>query len=166
VRSPGNTTSAVFFRLNPVTHIPKCGTPLGGLLAAGRSSDASINATPDFAGMPHHDSSPRILLPAASRIEGPGRLGLDMAFTKKIQFGETRSFTIRADAVNILNTPQWGNLNNDECTDRLLDRKFRNGRFHCIWNPKSEVFNWTVQSYISDLGFQMQESSTLKFEIS
>jgi hypothetical protein len=48
-----------------------------------------------------------------SRVEGPGRLGLDMALTKRIQFGESRSFTLRADVVNILNKPQWGNPNTD-----------------------------------------------------
>jgi len=48
-----------------------------------------------------------------SRGEGPGRLGLDMALTKRIQIGESKSFTIRADVVNILNSPQWGNPNTD-----------------------------------------------------
>jgi hypothetical protein len=48
-----------------------------------------------------------------SRVEGPRRLGLDMALTKRVQFGEARSFTLRADVVNILNKPQWGNPNTD-----------------------------------------------------
>src|SRR5262245_284809 len=29
----------------------------------------------------------------------------------------------------------------------------------CISNPKSEIADWTVQSAISDFGFEMQESS-------
>jgi hypothetical protein len=33
-------------------------------------------------------------------IEGPGRLGLDMALSKRIRIGETKSSTIRADAIN------------------------------------------------------------------
>jgi len=32
----------------------------------------------------------------------------------------------------------------------------------CISNPKSEIFNWTVQSEISDFGFEMQDSSNFK----
>ncbi|MBI4471397.1 MAG: TonB-dependent receptor [Acidobacteria bacterium] len=46
-------------------------------------------------------------------LEGPRSLGLDMALSKKIRIGEMRTFTIRADAINILNTPQWGNPNTD-----------------------------------------------------
>jgi len=44
-------------------------------------------------------------------ITGPGALGLDMALTKKIRIGENRSFSLRTDAVNILNRPIWGNPN-------------------------------------------------------
>jgi len=34
----------------------------------------------------------------------------------------------------------------------------------CISNPKSETVNWTVQSDLSDLGSEMQDSSN--FEMS
>jgi hypothetical protein len=40
-------------------------------------------------------------------IEGPSRIGLDMALSKRIRIGEGKSFTIRADAINFLNTPLW-----------------------------------------------------------
>jgi hypothetical protein len=46
-------------------------------------------------------------------LEGPATLGLDIALSKRIQIGERTSFTIRADAVNFLNKPQWGNPNTD-----------------------------------------------------
>jgi hypothetical protein len=41
-------------------------------------------------------------------VKGPGALGLDMALSKKVQIRENTMFTLRADAINILNTPQWG----------------------------------------------------------
>src|SRR5262249_48780543 len=44
---------------------------------------------------------------------GPSNLGLDMSLSKRIQVGEGKSFTIRADAINFLNKPQWGNPNMD-----------------------------------------------------
>jgi hypothetical protein len=44
-------------------------------------------------------------------LSGPGTFGLDMAMMKRIQLREGMSFTIRADAVNVLNKPQWGNPN-------------------------------------------------------
>ena len=40
-------------------------------------------------------------------IEGPGHLGLDVSLAKRVQIRESTSFTIRADAVNALNTPMW-----------------------------------------------------------
>ena len=46
-------------------------------------------------------------------LEGPGRLGLDVALSKSIQVHETTQFTIRADIINMLNAPQWGNPNTD-----------------------------------------------------
>jgi hypothetical protein len=46
-------------------------------------------------------------------LEGPASLGLDVALSKGIQIGETTMFTIRADAINILNKPQWNNPNTD-----------------------------------------------------
>jgi hypothetical protein len=48
-----------------------------------------------------------------SQVEGPSRLGMDMALSKRIRINETTSFTLRVDAVNILNTPQWANPNMD-----------------------------------------------------
>jgi hypothetical protein len=41
-------------------------------------------------------------------VKGPGALGLDMALSKKVRIRENTMFTLRADAINILNTPQWG----------------------------------------------------------
>jgi len=42
-------------------------------------------------------------------LRGPSNLGLDVALNKKFVLGESRTFSIRADAVNVLNTPVWGN---------------------------------------------------------
>lgn len=44
-------------------------------------------------------------------LTGPGRLGLDVAMSKSIQIREGTRFTIRMDAINVLNKPQWGNPN-------------------------------------------------------
>jgi len=41
-------------------------------------------------------------------IKGPGQLSFNAALTKSVRITEGKSFTIRADAVNILNKPQWG----------------------------------------------------------
>jgi hypothetical protein len=38
---------------------------------------------------------------------------MDAALSKKFVIDESKSFTIRADAVNVLNTPVWGNPNTD-----------------------------------------------------
>jgi hypothetical protein len=46
-------------------------------------------------------------------FEGPANLRVDAALQKKVQIDETRSFTIRADAVNFLNSPVWGPPNTD-----------------------------------------------------
>jgi len=46
-------------------------------------------------------------------IKGPGILGLDMALSKRVRIGEKKTFTVRADAVNFLNKPQWANPNTD-----------------------------------------------------
>ena len=48
-----------------------------------------------------------------SGVEGPGRLGLDMALQKRTRLTERTAFTIRADAVNVLNRPIWDNPNTD-----------------------------------------------------
>jgi hypothetical protein len=44
-------------------------------------------------------------------LHGPSNLGLDVALNKKFVVSEGKTFSIRADAVNILNTPVWGNPN-------------------------------------------------------
>jgi hypothetical protein len=40
---------------------------------------------------------------------GPGTLSFNMAATKTVRISEGKTFTLRADAVNVLNKPQWGN---------------------------------------------------------
>jgi hypothetical protein len=40
-------------------------------------------------------------------VKGPGTVGLDMALSRKIRINEKTVFTLRADAINILNKPQW-----------------------------------------------------------
>ena len=42
-------------------------------------------------------------------LHGPSNLGLDVALNKKFVLSEGKTFSIRADAVNVLNTPVWGN---------------------------------------------------------
>ena len=49
-------------------------------------------------------------------VEGPGRLGLDMALQKRIRLTEKTAFTIRADAVNVLNRPIWNDGWSGCCT--------------------------------------------------
>jgi len=44
-------------------------------------------------------------------LEGPGSLGLDAALSKSIQITEGTDFTIRLDAINVLNTPLFNNPN-------------------------------------------------------
>jgi hypothetical protein len=44
-------------------------------------------------------------------IEGPARLGLDMNLIKRVRIGENKELQLRVDAINVLNTPQWGNPN-------------------------------------------------------
>src|SRR4030095_10238531 len=46
-------------------------------------------------------------------IEGPGHVGLDLNVIKRIKIGEQKDFELRLDAVNVLNTPYWGNPNVD-----------------------------------------------------
>jgi hypothetical protein len=50
---------------------------------------------------------------ALSGVEGPARLGFDMALQKRTRLTEGTTFTIRADAVNMLNRPLWDNPNTD-----------------------------------------------------
>jgi hypothetical protein len=42
-------------------------------------------------------------------LTGPSNLGLDLSLSKQIAIGESRTFEIRADAINALNRPTWGN---------------------------------------------------------
>jgi hypothetical protein len=44
---------------------------------------------------------------------GPPNLRFDAALSKRVRIGEGKSFSIRADAVNILNHPVWGDPNTD-----------------------------------------------------
>jgi hypothetical protein len=46
-------------------------------------------------------------------LEGPSSLGLDAALSKSIQIREGAEFTIRLDAINVLNTPLFNNPNLD-----------------------------------------------------
>jgi hypothetical protein len=48
-----------------------------------------------------------------SGVEGPSRLGLDMALQKRTRLSEKTTITFRADAVNVLNRPIWDNPNTD-----------------------------------------------------
>ena len=38
-------------------------------------------------------------------------LSFNGALTKSVRISETKTFTLRADVVNLLNKPQWGNPN-------------------------------------------------------
>jgi hypothetical protein len=42
-------------------------------------------------------------------IRGPGYISFNAAVTKSVRFAEGKTFSIRADAVNVLNHTQWGN---------------------------------------------------------
>jgi hypothetical protein len=44
----------------------------------------------------------------SSNMRGPGQLNFNAAVTKQIRISENKMFTLRADAVNVLNKPQWG----------------------------------------------------------
>jgi hypothetical protein len=46
-------------------------------------------------------------------LSGPARLGLDLALQKRVRLSEGMTFTVRADAIDVLNTPQWGTPNLD-----------------------------------------------------
>ena len=43
--------------------------------------------------------------------KGPAVLGLDVAMSKSVQISEGTEFTLRFDAINMLNVPQWNNPN-------------------------------------------------------
>ena len=42
-------------------------------------------------------------------IEGPGHIKLDVNLVKRIRISEQKSVEIRADVIDILNTPYWNN---------------------------------------------------------
>jgi hypothetical protein len=44
-------------------------------------------------------------------VRGPGQLSFNMSAMKQVKITEGKTFTLRADAVNVLNKPQWGNPN-------------------------------------------------------
>jgi hypothetical protein len=44
-------------------------------------------------------------------IRGPGMLSFNGALTKSVRISEGKTFTLRADVVNVLNKPQWNNPN-------------------------------------------------------
>jgi hypothetical protein len=46
-------------------------------------------------------------------LSGPGSFGLDVAMSKSVQIREGVEFTLRMDAINLLNKPQWGDPNTD-----------------------------------------------------
>jgi hypothetical protein len=46
-----------------------------------------------------------------SWIEGPASLGLDLNLIKRVRIDESKEFEVRVDAINVLNTPQWGDPN-------------------------------------------------------
>ena len=46
-------------------------------------------------------------------LQGPSHFGLNMGLSKKTKLTEKTTFTLRADAVNVLNMPQWGDPNVD-----------------------------------------------------
>ncbi len=47
----------------------------------------------------------------APTIRGPGMLSFNAALTKSVRISEGKTFTLRADVVNVLNKPQWGTPN-------------------------------------------------------
>ncbi|HLH31046.1 MAG TPA: hypothetical protein VKY31_07570, partial [Terriglobia bacterium] len=47
----------------------------------------------------------------SGQIRGPGMLSLNAAITKSVRISEGKTFTLRADAVNVLNKSQWSNPN-------------------------------------------------------
>jgi hypothetical protein len=44
-------------------------------------------------------------------IEGPGVYSVDLDLLKRLRIGESKTFVLRLDAVNVLNHPTWGNPN-------------------------------------------------------
>jgi hypothetical protein len=86
----------------------------GNTAVAGRFSN---NVVVDSAGNtilknPEPGTAGNLALALAS-VEGPARLGFDLALQKQTRLSEGAMFTIRADAVNVLNRPIWGDPNTD-----------------------------------------------------
>ncbi|MGH9838663.1 MAG: carboxypeptidase regulatory-like domain-containing protein, partial [Blastocatellia bacterium] len=46
-------------------------------------------------------------------LEGPGSFRLDVNLIKRFRIRERSNFELRADLIDVLNTPQWGNPNTD-----------------------------------------------------
>jgi len=46
-------------------------------------------------------------------LEGPGSFRLDANLIKRVPFREGKEFLLRADAINLLNSPQFGNPNTE-----------------------------------------------------
>jgi hypothetical protein len=44
-------------------------------------------------------------------LDGPAQLGFDLSLAKKINLSETKFFTFRANVIDALNRPIWGNPN-------------------------------------------------------
>jgi len=44
-------------------------------------------------------------------IEGPASLGFDLNLIKRVRIDESKEFEVRVDAINVLNSPQWGDPN-------------------------------------------------------
>lgn len=46
---------------------------------------------------------------APQYLQGPGSLRFDVNVAKRFRIFENKEFELRTDAINGLNTPQWGN---------------------------------------------------------
>jgi hypothetical protein len=67
--------------------------------------DASGNTIMQNATPGHLGTMPGFL----PTIKGPGQFNFNASATKSIRISEGKTFTLRADAVNVLNKPTWGN---------------------------------------------------------
>jgi hypothetical protein len=67
-------------------------------------------------------------------LTGPGRLGVDVAMSKSFQIREGTRFTLRMDAINLLNKAQWGSPNLD-----ILSNDF--GRIDSASGSRRFTFN-------------------------
>ena len=48
-----------------------------------------------------------------SYLEGPGQVRFDVNLVKRIRIGEGKEFEFRADAIDLLNRPNFANPNTD-----------------------------------------------------